>query len=283
MFEINAGYFLIQCASEDDKETVYKLCGENSREDADGVAQVCFMGVINPLTPEVETAEQVKNELVTAAKYIPVERLGRDRRLRLQPVQPRRQAQARLAGLRPRRGDAEDRRPPRGRAPGLRGARRLAVPPDRQPPSQTGWAASVRPIPVDLTRDLRQAVLRPHETVAEMAAAETAATVAVGAFEGERLVAVGLVAPGGPPGSFRVRGMATAPAARGRGAGTAVLDALVRHAAAAGAERIWCNARVGARSLYERAGFRATSGVFELPEIGPHVVMELRDGLSSRS
>jgi methionine synthase II (cobalamin-independent) len=76
MFEMNAGYFLIQCSSEDDKEKVYKLCGENSRADADGVAQVCFMGVINPLNPEVETAEQVKNDLVTAAKYIPVERLG---------------------------------------------------------------------------------------------------------------------------------------------------------------------------------------------------------------
>ena len=76
MFKINAGYFLIQCASEEDKESVYKLCGENSREDADGVAQVCFMGVINPLSPDVETAEQVKNDLVTAAKYIPVERLG---------------------------------------------------------------------------------------------------------------------------------------------------------------------------------------------------------------
>ncbi|MGI8594737.1 MAG: hypothetical protein ACR2ML_10310 [Solirubrobacteraceae bacterium] len=76
MFKINAGYFLIQCSSEEDKEKVYKLCGENSREDANGVAQVCFMGVINPLTPEVETAEQVKDQLVTAAKYIPVERLG---------------------------------------------------------------------------------------------------------------------------------------------------------------------------------------------------------------
>ena len=76
MFKINAGYFLIQCASEEDRETVYRLCGENSRADADGVAQVCFMGVINPLNPDVESAEHVKNELVTAAKYIPVERLG---------------------------------------------------------------------------------------------------------------------------------------------------------------------------------------------------------------
>ncbi len=76
MFEMNAGYFLIQCASEEDREKVYKLCGENSREDAGGVAQVCFMGVINPLSPEVETPEHVRDELLTAAKYIPPERLG---------------------------------------------------------------------------------------------------------------------------------------------------------------------------------------------------------------
>ena len=76
MFKLNAGYFLIQCASEDDREKVYRLVGENSRDDADGVPQVCFMGVINPLKPEVESPEDIKNELITAAKYIPVERLG---------------------------------------------------------------------------------------------------------------------------------------------------------------------------------------------------------------
>ncbi|MEJ7788242.1 MAG: hypothetical protein WKF29_00035 [Thermoleophilaceae bacterium] len=76
MFDLNAGYFLIQCASEEDKEKVYKLVGENSRDDANGVPQVCFIGVINPLSPDVETAEEVKDRLVTAAKYIPVERLG---------------------------------------------------------------------------------------------------------------------------------------------------------------------------------------------------------------
>jgi len=76
MFDIDAGYFLIQCASEEDKESVYKLCGQYSREDANGVPQVCFMGVIDPLTPEVETPEQVRDDLLLAAKYIPVERLG---------------------------------------------------------------------------------------------------------------------------------------------------------------------------------------------------------------
>ena len=76
MFEINAGYFLIQCASEDDREKVYELCGRYSREDAGGVPQVCFIGVTNPLTPEVETPEQVRDELLAAAKHIPVDRLG---------------------------------------------------------------------------------------------------------------------------------------------------------------------------------------------------------------
>ncbi len=76
MFDMNAGYFLIQCASEEDRESVYAMCGKYSREDADGVAQTCFMGVINPLSPEVETAEHVRDELMTAAKHIPAERLG---------------------------------------------------------------------------------------------------------------------------------------------------------------------------------------------------------------
>jgi len=76
MFEINAGYFLIQCASEQDRESVYKMVGKYSRDDAEGVPQVCFMGVIKVGDPNVETPEQIRDELVTAAKYIPVERLG---------------------------------------------------------------------------------------------------------------------------------------------------------------------------------------------------------------
>lgn len=76
MFKMNAGYFLIQLASEPDKERVYKLLGEHSREDANGVKQVCFIGVINPQSPIIETPEQVRDDLVLAAKYIPIDRLG---------------------------------------------------------------------------------------------------------------------------------------------------------------------------------------------------------------
>ena len=48
---VNAGYFLIQLASERDKDPVYESIGQHSRDDADGVAQVCFVGVINPGQP----------------------------------------------------------------------------------------------------------------------------------------------------------------------------------------------------------------------------------------
>jgi methionine synthase II (cobalamin-independent) len=76
MFKMNAGYFLIQLASEKDKERVYKLIGQHSRADANGVPQVCFIGVINPLNPRVETPEEVCADLMLASKYIPKERLG---------------------------------------------------------------------------------------------------------------------------------------------------------------------------------------------------------------
>jgi len=137
---------------------------------------------------------------------------------------------------------------------------------------------TIRPVGLEQTRALRQAILRPHETLAQLARHEPDGAHAVGAFDGDELVSVGFVCPDGGPGSWRVRGMATVPSARGAGAGSAVLDALLAHARRQGATRIWCNARTPARSLYERAGMGAASEEFELPEIGPHVVMELAVG-----
>ena len=76
MFQMNAGYFLIQLASEKNKEYVYKLIGQNIRKDAKGVKQVAFIGVINPQNPRVESPEEVCADLVMAAKHIPKDQLG---------------------------------------------------------------------------------------------------------------------------------------------------------------------------------------------------------------
>lgn len=76
MFKINAGYFLIQLASERDKDPVYESIGKHSRDDASGTPQICYVGVINPGNPRVESAREVCDALVRAANFIPKERLG---------------------------------------------------------------------------------------------------------------------------------------------------------------------------------------------------------------
>ncbi len=76
MFGINAGYFLIQLSSERDKDRVYQLIGDNLRSDANGVTQTAYIGVINPLNPRVESAEEVRDALIRAASFIPKEQLG---------------------------------------------------------------------------------------------------------------------------------------------------------------------------------------------------------------
>jgi methionine synthase II (cobalamin-independent) len=76
MFGLNAGYFLIQLASERDKDRVYRIIGDELRGDADGVTQMAYVGVINPLNPRVESPEEVRDALIRAATFIPKEQLG---------------------------------------------------------------------------------------------------------------------------------------------------------------------------------------------------------------
>ncbi len=76
MFSLNAGYFLMQLASEREKDRVYKIIGEHSRDDADGVPQMCYIGVINGLNPRIESPQEVHDALVRAARFIPRERLA---------------------------------------------------------------------------------------------------------------------------------------------------------------------------------------------------------------
>ncbi len=92
------------------------------------------------------------------------------------------------------------------------------------------------------------------------------------------VLAVGSVMPAPHPRmsrgrDWRVRGMATVPGLRGQGLGARVLEAIEAAARERGAERLWCNARSGARGFYERAGFVVEGEEFALPDIGPHFLM----------
>lgn len=72
--------------------------------------------------------------------------------------------------------------------------------------------------------------------------------------------------------AYRIRGMASATAARGRGYGAAVLHAGEAEAAARGAELMWCNGRTEARGFYERHGYQTVGEEFVIEGVGPHYV-----------
>jgi len=71
LFSLHAGTFYLQLASEPDPARVLRIVRDHSRDD-----QRIFVGVIDPIDPRVETAEEVRDRVLQAAQYIPVERLG---------------------------------------------------------------------------------------------------------------------------------------------------------------------------------------------------------------
>ena len=135
-------------------------------------------------------------------------------------------------------------------------------------------------VPVPATHALRHAVLRPHQSPDQMAfagddhpdAGHFAAVVG-----GETAGVVSVTPEPRPgddlPGQWRLRGMATADGHRGTGVGSKLVAAAVEHCRGRGGRVVWCNARTSAAGFYERHGFARVGGEFELPDVGPHVVM----------
>jgi Methionine synthase II (cobalamin-independent) len=76
MFQINAGYFLIQLASERDKDPVYQSIGEHLRADADGVTQMAYLGSTVTQSPRVESPQEIADHLIRAANFMPKEQIG---------------------------------------------------------------------------------------------------------------------------------------------------------------------------------------------------------------
>ncbi len=139
---------------------------------------------------------------------------------------------------------------------------------------------AVRPISAEATRPLRHAVLRPGQSFEQTAYSrdDHPETVHLGAFDGDRLVAIASLYREARPNrpsraAWRLRGMATEPDLRGRGFATAVLDGAVAHVADEGGGELWCNARVAALGFYRRHGFEVEGDEFEIDGIGPHVVV----------
>jgi 5-methyltetrahydropteroyltriglutamate--homocysteine methyltransferase len=71
LFRLQARNFYLQLASEPDRKRVLKQIREHSKD-----GQRIFVGVIDPLDPRVETPEEIRDRVLEAAEYIPLDRLG---------------------------------------------------------------------------------------------------------------------------------------------------------------------------------------------------------------
>lgn len=71
LFELEAGNFYIAIAGEKDRVRALKTIRDHVKPD-----QRVFVGVVNPIDPRVETPEEIRDRVLEAAKYIPIEQLG---------------------------------------------------------------------------------------------------------------------------------------------------------------------------------------------------------------
>jgi 5-methyltetrahydropteroyltriglutamate--homocysteine methyltransferase len=71
LFQLNVGYFCIALSGEKDSVRVLKIIREHIKP-----GQQVFAGVVAPIDPCVDTAEAVRDRVIEASKYIPIEQLG---------------------------------------------------------------------------------------------------------------------------------------------------------------------------------------------------------------
>jgi 5-methyltetrahydropteroyltriglutamate--homocysteine methyltransferase len=71
LFQLNVHNFYVALAGEKNRETVLTLIREHLKPQ-----QRVFVGVIAPIDPRIETAEEVRDRVLEAARFIPLAQLG---------------------------------------------------------------------------------------------------------------------------------------------------------------------------------------------------------------
>ena len=71
LLQLHVGRFYVQLASECEPVRILKIIREHLQP-----RQIIFVGVIDPINPAVETAEQVRDRVLQAAEYLPLSQLG---------------------------------------------------------------------------------------------------------------------------------------------------------------------------------------------------------------
>jgi 5-methyltetrahydropteroyltriglutamate--homocysteine methyltransferase len=71
LFQLNVGRFYLQMASEPDRKRVLKIVSELVSPQ-----HLVFIGVIDPINPAIETAQQVRDRILEAASFLSAQQLG---------------------------------------------------------------------------------------------------------------------------------------------------------------------------------------------------------------
>jgi 5-methyltetrahydropteroyltriglutamate--homocysteine methyltransferase len=71
LFELTVESFYIALAGEEDRVRILRIIRQYMKPD-----QRVFIGVVSPITPRIETPEEIRDQILEAAQFIPVEQLG---------------------------------------------------------------------------------------------------------------------------------------------------------------------------------------------------------------
>jgi 5-methyltetrahydropteroyltriglutamate--homocysteine methyltransferase len=71
LFELRAGNFYIALAGEKDRIRVLKIIRQYLKPD-----QRAFVGVVSTIDPRIDSPEEVRDRVLEAAEYIPLDQLG---------------------------------------------------------------------------------------------------------------------------------------------------------------------------------------------------------------
>lgn len=143
----------------------------------------------------------------------------------------------------------------------------------------------VEQVRAELTRRLRQTVLRPGRPVEDSIypsdSHPQAQHFAAWAENNSKnkIVGVASVFPenfGDEENAWRSRGMAVDPDFQGKGVGRMVLQTCIDFIKQFDARILWCNGRATAWGFYRQIGFEKSGESFHVPESGEHFVMILR-------
>jgi GNAT superfamily N-acetyltransferase len=131
----------------------------------------------------------------------------------------------------------------------------------------------IEQIRFDLTWRIRHEVMYPDLPFDAIKLENDPNGIHFGLYTNDQLIAVVSLFKLGP--AYQFRKFATRVSAQGKGYGTLLLKHIISHVKDAGAERLWCNARVSAAAFYSKFGFKETDQLSRNNDID-FVIMELQ-------